>query len=51
VVSKFAYYPYRAASELRNQTTLGINNLLVSFDSEIRLEPYMEMKRISESGH
>jgi len=32
-------------------TTLGINNLLVSLDSEIRLVPYIEIKRISESGH
>jgi len=32
-------------------TTLGINNLLVSFDSEIRPVPYIEIERISESGH
>ena len=32
-------------------TTLGINNLLVSLDSEIRLVPYIEIKRISGSGH
>jgi hypothetical protein len=29
----------------------GINRLLVSFDSEIRLEPDIEIMRISESGH
>ena len=33
------------------ETTLGFNDLLVSFDSEIRPERYIEMKRISESGH
>ncbi len=32
-------------------TTLGINELLVSFDSEIRPEPDIEIMRISESGH
>jgi hypothetical protein len=32
-------------------TTPGINKLLVSFDSEIRPEPDIEMARISESGH
>ena len=32
-------------------TTLGINTLLVSFDSEIRFEADMEIMRISESGH
>src|ERR1700753_2614744 len=42
---------YRAWSELRNQTTLGINKLLVSFDSEFRQQPDMGMPRISESGH
>jgi len=29
----------------------AFNNLLVSFDSEIRSEPDMEIMRISESGH
>jgi hypothetical protein len=32
-------------------TTLGINNLLVSFDSEIRSECDIMIMRISESGH
>ena len=33
------------------ETTLEINKLLVSFDSEIRLEFDIEIMRISESGH
>jgi len=32
-------------------TTLEINKLLVSFDSEIRLEPDIKIMRIPESGH
>jgi len=32
-------------------TTLEINKILVSLDSEIRFGPDMEIMRISESGH
>jgi hypothetical protein len=35
--------------EVPNDTR--INRLLVSFDSEIRPEPDIEIVRISESGH
>ena len=42
---------YRAESALRNQNDTGINKLLVSFDSEIRMEPDIKAARISESGH
>ena len=38
-------------ANFETKTTPALNNLLVSFDSEIRLEPDIEMKRISESGH
>ena len=38
-------------ANFETKTTLGINKLLVSFDSEIRLKPDMESVRISESGH
>ena len=32
-------------------TTLEINKILVSLDSEIRLEPDIKIMRIPESGH
>src|SRR5687768_4052139 len=52
VVSKFATsIDIGHLANFETKTTLGINSLLVSFDSEIRQEPDMEMKRISESGH
>lgn len=38
-------------ANFETETTLGINKMLVSFDSEIRMEFDMEMTRISESGH
>jgi hypothetical protein len=38
-------------ANFETKTTLGINKLLVSFDSEIRPSPDMEIMRISESGH
>ena len=38
-------------ANFETETTLGINKMLVSFDSEIRLECDIRMKRISESGH
>ena len=41
----------RLQANFETKTTLGINELLVSLDSEIRSEPDIEMKRISESGH
>jgi len=51
VVSKFASFGYRVRANFETKTTLGINTLLVSFDSEIRKEHDIEMVRISESGH
>ena len=41
----------RLLANFETKATLGFNNLLVSFDSEIRLVPDMEIMRISESGH
>jgi hypothetical protein len=41
----------RLGANFETETALGINKLLVSFDSEIRLEFDMEIMRISESGH
>jgi len=41
----------RLQANFETETTLGINKMLVSFDSEIRLEFDMEIMRISESGH
>ena len=38
-------------ANFETETTLGINKMLVSFDSEIRSELDMEIMRISESGH
>jgi hypothetical protein len=38
-------------ANFETETTLGINMLLVFFDSEIRQEHDIEMVRISESGH
>ena len=38
-------------ANFETETTLGINTLLVSFDTEIRQEHDIEMVRISESGH
>ena len=38
-------------ANFETETTLGINKMLVSFDSEIRTEFDMEIMRISESGH
>jgi|GEM_PF-4306980 hypothetical protein len=38
-------------ANFETKTTLGFKWLLVSFDSEIRPEPDMEIVRISESGH
>ena len=38
-------------ANFETRTTLGINKLLVSFDSEIRLELDIKITRISESGH
>ena len=54
LVSRFRSSPYfdialRANFEIK--TTLGINRLLVSFDSEIRFVLDIELVRISESGH
>jgi hypothetical protein len=44
------YHRYHDAN-FETKTTLGINKLLVSLDSEIRIEPDMEIERVSESGH
>jgi hypothetical protein len=41
----------RLRANFETDTTLGINKMLVSLDSEIRLEFDMEIMRISESGH
>jgi len=41
----------RLQANFETETTLGINKMLVSFDSEIRTEFDMEIMRISESGH
>jgi hypothetical protein len=38
-------------ANFETETTPEINKLLVSFDSEIRLEFDIEIMRISESGH
>ena len=38
-------------ANFETKATLGFNNWLVSFDSEIRLERDIEIMRISESGH
>jgi len=38
-------------ANFETKTTLGINQLLEPFDSEIRLKPDIENMRISESGH
>ena len=38
-------------ADFETKTTPALNNLPVSFDSEIRPKPDIEMKRISESGH
>jgi len=38
-------------ASFETKTTLGFNKLLVSFDSEIRPEPDVEIMRISEAGH
>jgi hypothetical protein len=52
VISKPAYIVDIALlANFETKTTLGIDKLLVSFDSEIPRAPYIEMKRISESGH
>jgi len=40
-----------AYASFETGATLGFNNLLVSFDSEIRSELDMDTLRISESGH
>ena len=41
----------KLGANFETRTTLGINKILVSFDSEIRFERDMEIMRISESGH
>jgi len=52
VVSKFAILLISSwEANFETETTLGFNNLLVSFDSEIRSESDMNILRISESGH
>jgi len=38
-------------ANFETRTTLGINKLLVPFDSEIRQQLDMEIVRISKSGH
>jgi hypothetical protein len=38
-------------ANLETKTTLGINKLLVPFDSGIRQPPNIESGRIPESGH
>ena len=38
-------------ANFETETTLEINKMLVSFDSEIRSKPDIEVMRISESGH
>jgi len=38
-------------ANFETKATLGFNESLVSFDSEIRLERDIEIMRISESGH
>jgi len=41
----------KLGANFETKTTLGIKDLLVSFDSEIRQQPDMEFLRISESEH
>jgi hypothetical protein len=41
----------RLRANFETETTLGINKMLVSFDSEIRREFDIKIMRISESGH
>jgi len=41
----------RRKVNFETETTLGINKMLVSFDSKIRLEFDTEIMRILESGH
>jgi len=50
-VSKFARSPIWQRLRTSKPSGPGINKLLVSFDSKIRLEPDIEIMRISESGH
>jgi len=38
-------------ANFETKTTLGFNEILVSYDSEIRSKPDIEIVRISESGH
>ncbi len=38
-------------ANFETKTILGINELLVPCDSEIRLESDIEIMRLSESGH
>jgi len=52
VVSKFAISSILGTdANFETKTTLEFNKLLVSFDSEVRLKPDIEIMRISESGH
>jgi hypothetical protein len=41
----------RLKANFETKTTLKINKLPVSFDSDIRREPDIGIMRISESGH
>jgi hypothetical protein len=41
----------RLKANFETETTPGFNKLLVSYDSEIRQEPDIEIMRISKSGH
>ena len=50
-VSKFARRPISQPLRTSKPDGPGINKLLVSFDTEIRLEPDIEIMRISVSGH
>ena len=45
------YLDIKLCANFETKTTLGINKLLVSFDSEIRIELDIKIMRISESGH
>jgi hypothetical protein len=50
-VSKFAGAAISGSERTSKPSGPGFNKLLVSFDSEIRLELDIEIMRISESGH
>ena len=49
--SKFAWILISQPLRTSKPSGLGFNKLLESFDSEIRLEPDIEIMRISDSGH